>query len=317
MKYTLKNLFENHIGDRFLFIKPGGNWGDHLIYTGAEHLAEQVGVSYHSTTWNEIDSNNIGKNDIVYLHGGGGFNSWCSGAAGRALMKAASIQCKLIIQGPSTIDNKDNYISNFFSELSETDIRSPIVFFAREEYSLNLLEKHSPDFIDLNINDDTALFVSSGFINGLQNAFRTSYDLLIIREDNEAQDVIKKGITGRLSIDPALFCSSFDHWLRVHAYARSIITNRTHSAIAGALFNIPTTILPCSYHKNRSIWEYSLRDRDVEWGEYETIPKVSMFSNCSNLSTTFPKRVRESYKVKTICELVQTKFLQLNGLPIE
>jgi exopolysaccharide biosynthesis predicted pyruvyltransferase EpsI len=69
-------------------------------------------------------------------------------------------------------------------------------------------------------------------------------------------------------LDPVEVCFTFEKWLSLHLQARRLITNRTHSAILGSILGIPTVLLPNNYHKNRSVWEFSLQDRGVQWRDH-------------------------------------------------
>ena len=99
-----------------------------------------------------------------------------------------------------------------------------------------------------------------------------------------------------IPLDPALYATSFEHWLRLHAGARQIISSRTHSAIAGSILGKPTIMLPGSYHKNRSIWEYVLKDRGVVWGETLEPPSFPRRAK-SLIRNTVLRLSRCSYKL--------------------
>ena len=71
----------------------------------------------------------------------------------------------------------------------------------------------------------------------------------------------------RAPVDPVRYSYSFKHWVRLHARAASIVTNRLHSAICGSILGVPTTLLPNNYHKARGVWEQSLAARGVQWAE--------------------------------------------------
>jgi len=62
-------------------------------------------------------------------------------------------------------------------------------------------------------------------------------------------------------------CQTGHNWAQLHVYALEILTNRSHSAMLGAILGKKTKMFRGKYHKNRSIWEYSLKQRGVEWVE--------------------------------------------------
>ena len=75
------------------------------------------------------------------------------------------------------------------------------------------------------------------------------------------------------------FCRSFNQWVALHRRARCIVTNRLHSAIASVVLGKQTVLLPNSYHKNRSVWEYSLRERGVLWSDELPVRSVARIIN--------------------------------------
>lgn len=96
------------------------------------------------------------------------------------------------------------------------------------------------------------------------------WNVCLRREDpestNEIPDQIKKLIDEKYflyTVDP---CQSAI-WPQLHVKANNLYTNRSHSAILGSLLDKPTYMFAGAYHKNRSIWEYSLKDRGVKWIE--------------------------------------------------
>ncbi len=293
---TLENIFINNKNTPFIFIRPGGNWGDELIYWGAEHLAESVGLNWRSEDIGNFNPERVLPSEAIYLHGGGGFNSWCSGNAALALKNALTSPARLVVQGPQTFDNSDEYISNLVREIISLPTRKEIFIFSRERNSLDLLHELLPAHIDYGLDIDTALHLTKEIFLERTGKIKPRYDFIALREDNEAAinaTLNKKGVT----LDPSLYASSFDHWLRIHAAARSIVTNRTHSSVAGAILGTPTVLLAGSYHKNKSIWEYSLKERGVGWGEYDQNEKMDKNNFLYDL---LPNRVKHSWKVQTI-----------------
>lgn len=53
--------------------------------------------------------------------------------------------------------------------------------------------------------------------------------------------------------------ASVEAYLRLAAQYETVITNRLHFAIAGLLQSRRVILLPNAYHKNRSVWDSSLR----------------------------------------------------------
>ena len=126
------------------------------------------------------------------------------------------------------------------------------------------------------------------------------YDLIVLREDPEQPIRPTTGgmwtgpVESRaITLDPAYAAINFRHWVRIHLYAKSIITNRLHSSIIGAVAGKPVTLGPGSYHKNRSVWEYSLANQGVHWTD-------SIEPSPNKFWSRLPKRIQNSYKVRRL-----------------
>lgn len=65
--------------------------------------------------------------------------------------------------------------------------------------------------------------------------------------------------------DPAGIAGTVEDYLQLAASYEHIITNRLHFAIAGLLQRRRVTLLPNSYHKNRSVWAASLWQFGCQW----------------------------------------------------
>ena len=76
MTPDLESIFRARADERWLFVRPGGNWGDALIYAGAECLAKRLGMVCRTMTAEEFRAQEQVEEKYVYLHGGGGLNSW-------------------------------------------------------------------------------------------------------------------------------------------------------------------------------------------------------------------------------------------------
>ena len=90
------------------------------------------------------------------------------------------------------------------------------------------------------------------------------FKLAAIREDPESPDTLPESVDLEeydVVVDP---CQT-NRWGSLHLYATEILTNRSHSAILGAILGKKTKMFAGKYHKNRSIWGFSLKRRGVEW----------------------------------------------------
>ena len=305
----LRGVFENFSDHPWLFVRPGGNWGDHLIYAGAEKLAADVGLTWTTCSAETFPDTPISSEHCIYLHGGGGYNTWCSGRVFWNLAHAVRQDVPLVVQGPqSTQAEPDGLIERFSAAVS--DVRSKeVIFFARETVSLNVLHQLGLEDlgVQLALDHDTALHLQVDDlyrIAELQRAPKGRYYLNIGRQDNERPQKPGSPLSRPrgVTLDPAYIAKTFSHWVRIHLYARSITTNRLHSAIVGCIAGKPVTLGPGSYHKNHSVWEFSLAKNNAKWSD-----DINLSSD--NESCWLPRVICESYKVRWL-------WLAAHGVPM-
>ncbi len=264
-------LFERYRDLSFLLVEPGGNHGDYLIYRGAEILAQEAGIRFRSLSHKEFMASPPEKNTVVYIHGSGGYCPWWTQTPVLELRKAVSEFTGPVILGPTTF-HADR---DFFQETIAADLKTPredIHVIAREKTSYAAIEEVLPKGVNLLLDHDTALNCTAEDLFPGPRRKRPApyaiarYSLYAIRQDKEAFGEVEQNPLA-VRIDAGEQCYDFLHWAGVHRWAREIVTNRLHSSILGAIFGIPTTLLPNRYHKNRSVWEFSLRERGVQWAE--------------------------------------------------
>lgn len=280
----LKEIFQKYDEYSFKFIQPGGNAGDYLIYAGAKKLANEVGIPYETMFFPALRYRifyraKFGTDDIIYLHGGGGYSSWYSWAAKLLRMIVTRHPKNLVIVGPSTTSLELEYLEKVLPRDNGN-----IIFFAREMTTYNFIKNN---FYSKTYHDhDTALLLSQEdqffkkFTGNI--SIENKYSLLVVRRDLESVPLPKK-LRDRINdydliYHPYSFSNiriignlyahlrtSWCKWARIHLKASKITTNHLHSAILGVLAGKDVKLFQNSYHKNRSVWEYSLKDRGVEW----------------------------------------------------
>lgn len=261
----LRDVFNEYRDRKFIFIRPGGNIGDHLIYAGAEKLANDLRLNYRTYYCGRyimfrddiVEVKNVLKelkkdidpSDIIYLHGSGAFNSmW---RCGNELLKILyNTFPNIIIVGPSSSIIEPGYLKHFFSD----DKR--IIFFARELTTYEFMKKF---FSNVYIDDDTAFNLTKdctefkSFCMGIP--LKNNHKILILRTDKEKVPLpraIKKE-----DCDPILLHND-RKWLELHLWASKITSNRLHSAIFGTIAGKDVELFSNSFHKNRAVWEFSL-----------------------------------------------------------
>jgi polysaccharide pyruvyl transferase len=296
-EYPLRDCLARHRGFHFVFVEPGGNWGDELISRGAEALANRVGLKWRRTTCEEFLKSGPRPDEAIYLHGGGGYNPWCSGRALIALEHAIRHCRGPIVQGPQTFDDAEGYFDRQLLPILAADPSRHLILYVRELTSLAALAARVPAHVSLRLDHDTALHLTPAELPcGRSEAGR--YDLLALREDNEAPSGVPEAAASGVRLDPARYALTFEHWVRIHARSRTITTNRTHSAVIGAVLGKPTTMLAGSYHKNRSIWEYSLKPRGVSWRDWDHADAVPLRNEDPGRFASAYGRIARSWKVQ-------------------
>jgi exopolysaccharide biosynthesis predicted pyruvyltransferase EpsI len=258
---ALREVFEEFSNRKFIFVATGGNQGDLLIYQGAFKLADELGLNYKpvlaSINWK---AETFGKSKIIYLQGGGGFTPlWNWSPWLLRILREANPKNHIII-GPSSAGNRRylDYALNMDDEMT---------FFARERTTFNIMQHYCDD---VRLDHDTALNLNfgDGYLRRVVGKFepRNGHDLLVLRQGAEAPTHIPSEIRQR---DFGVVCDPVrkGDWGRLHMHARRIVANRSHSAILGAILGKDTTLFAGSYHKNRSIYDYSLKDLGVKWIE--------------------------------------------------
>jgi hypothetical protein len=305
----LRSIFEDHSELPWLFVRPGGNWGDRLIYAGAEKLAADVGLAWSTCSAETFPDTPVSSEHCIYLHGGGGYNTWCSGRVFSNLAHAVRQDVPLVVQGPQSTQAEPGGLIERMNTALDDARCGEIIFFARETVSLNALSLLDVENlrIRLALDHDTALHLQIDDLCRLAELPalpKGRYHLNISRQDNEKprSSGSKSNSPRGVTLDPAFVAQSFVHWLRIHLYARSITTNRLHSAIVGSIAGKPVTLGPGSYHKNHSVWEFSLAQRNSKWSEH-----VHLSSD--NESCWLPRVICESYKVRWL-------WLAAHGVPM-
>lgn len=261
----LETVFKRYADQPFLFVRPGGNWGDELIYWGAKKLADGLSIR-----WREIDGEDhfrqtTDASEVVYIHGGGGFNPFSSGRVAKIFLHTVRNHQGVVIQGPQTFATDRDDLALILEGVSDQQLSKDIFVFVRERASIDVVNEILPSRVAIGLNEDTAFYIEKNDVEDRISKSRRRYDLMAFRQDTEGSGFQPPIGKQSVVVDPAYFATSFEHWLRLHASARKIVTNRTHSAILGSILGIPTTLYAGRYHKNRSIWEYSLQRRGVAW----------------------------------------------------
>ncbi len=294
----LYNLFVLYKNKPFIFVKPVENYGGLLIWKGAEKLATLAGINYKSINTKEFLQNNYDIKTAIYIHGGGGSNTfWVKNGAIDSLLKAITTYRGPVVLGPETfVDDKES-LKGIIKVSSNYRKAEEISIFARERYSYQFLKNSLLKGIKIELDHDTALNLSVSDFDIMD--VTSKYILYAIRRDMEKINIPNKDYFA-LWLDPIWQCRNFNEWFTLHARARKIFTNRLHSAILGSILGKPTALLPNSYHKNIGVWEYSLKDRGVEWHEDITTPYWNKYIN----TIPFIERAVSSCRFQSLMQIL-------------
>lgn len=244
-----------------------GNFGDNLIWFGLEALLRRHAQAFEVVPYDRLDGFQPSVEDTVYIHGGGGWVPFWSGTPERTLADLVVRHQGRIIIGPSTFSPELEYLQKaLFAPLSVAAGRTTV--FCRDRPSFDIIADPCRGVAEVVLDHDTALNLTRDELLAFGDPVGPGrgYRLFALRDDAETRPPGACRVL-RAPVDPVRYCYSFRHWVRLHARAGSIVTNRLHSAICGAILGVPTTLLPNSYHKARGVWELSLAARGVQWAD--------------------------------------------------
>jgi hypothetical protein len=282
----LKQVLADYRGQPFIFVSPGGNWGDDLIYLGAETLAKSIGLRWDSIDWRRFPSAAVPADAVVYLHGSGGFNRWCSGRAALILPQAVQRHPGVVIQGPHSFAEDAEYARETIERTFSAIKSRRVVLVARERRTFELLGGLLPPKVELLLDHDTAFNVRKDQLLEIAGKTRPRYQLLALRADNErspsACRALARSFSGAVILDPADFARDLPHWVRIHAFSKSLVTDHAHSAVLGSLLEVPTTFL-------RSIKLPTHRSPSPI-----PLPTASIAADSSSMDQTRPGRQRDA-----------------------
>jgi len=269
----------------FIYVEPQGNFGDCLIYQGAKKLAGLAGLTYKTAGYQEFIHSRYSQDTVIYINGGGGFTPFWSGRAIRALKRALGIHQGVVILGPTTFYDQGILSDVFSRENMQKSSCERALIFARDETSYGWLKRYLENRFEVLLDHDTALNLCPADL--VYGNFPGKYALYAVREDREAVDMPNKSGRLPLWLDPAKACGTLEEFIFLHGQAKEIITNRLHSAILGLIFGIPTRLFANNYHKNRSVWQFSLAPRGVKWIEAkDVVPGQGNFTRTPDIKVT-------------------------------
>ena len=205
----LKNSLAESSDREFLFVKPGGNFGDQLIYMGMDKLVRDLKLRGQTISAKEFLESPPPTDKVIYIHGGGGFNPWCSGMVMKIFEHAIQREGSTVIQGPQTVEEDQSYVGSEFLSKFGSYRAASVTIFVRDKTSLSALAGKLPGGFKLLLDHDTAFHLTAAdLLDGEPLSER--YELLGLREDNEQpEQEISVNASAGVRLDPAEFALSF------------------------------------------------------------------------------------------------------------
>lgn len=223
------HVFEPLLGHRVGLVLPRGNVGDALITAATVQLFAEFGVA-----WSMYDPDAPTEVDELVFGGGGNMGSLYRGNW--------DLRTRLLAAGPPLTILPQSFTSR--------EDRAFHRVYVRERSSLAYCECGilAPD-LALGLDHENAVAPMA----------RTG---IFLRKDCETA-LSRPWLTK----DPAKICRTPRQYLALAARFEQIITDRLHFAICGLIVGRDTTLLPNSYHKNRSMYETWLQALGCHFAE--------------------------------------------------
>ena len=266
-------------------ITPGGNHGDTLIHLGLVKKLNEQNIEYTCLNLEELYKEsallgakylvNIGlwrmglnlgfkllelpKETEMILFEGGGYMSdiWYGPTLLRQIMKCNTEQ---VAVGPQSYLFTRTRFHQYFEN------GRPVYLFCREKYSFeHLKEKRLPSNVISLVSPELALYLDDDDLREFIEIREGGYELIAMRRDKESaisgfvQEEIIQKCKKPLIADISTRKSLTDFVSTVYN-AKEVFTDRLHVAILSKILGKKATLFGNSYHKNKGVWEYSLKD---------------------------------------------------------
>lgn len=245
----IRIILSNYVNQEIIYIPNPGNAGDSLIAFGTIQIFDDLGLN-----WKMGNINDEYHNKTLFYAGGGNLVGLYNNC--KKFIEKNKNDNKIIIL-PHTIKSEDIFLSS---------LNDNIIIFCREETSYNYVLKTFKHKKNVYLSKDMAFYINNldkykiikG--NGVCNAYRTDKEKTNIKipEDNNdlSRTLCKPGNTKEINVIKDVSLSIFDYLSKFE----TINTNRLHIAIAGSLLDKNVNIYSNSYYKNKSMFEYSIKD---------------------------------------------------------
>lgn len=271
-------------------ISPGGNCGDALIHMGLVKKLKDVNADYIYMNLEEVYKKRISVGvkyllniasykagldspfrlfkiprevELILFEGGGYMNDLYYGLVLLKEILKDSKKTPVAVAPNSFWFRKANFKNLFASE-------RPVTFFCREKYSYALLsEMHLPENVEVHLSKDTSLYLTREDLARFILSKARKNNLVCFRSDRESiipkrvkQQIIKgvKENSSNILVADISKWGSLKAYVSVVANSSKIYTDRLHVAIVAHVLRKEFTLFSNCYHKNRGVYEYSLKN---------------------------------------------------------
>jgi len=266
-------------------ITPGGNHGDTLIHMGLMKKLKEYSIEYTCLNLEELYRDNLllgakylvniglwrmgsdhgfkllelpAKTDLILFEGGGYMSDiWYGPTLLRQVMKRNPAP---VAVGPQSYLFTKTRFHQYFED------GRPVHLFCRENYSLEHLKKKGlPSNVVSLVSPELALYLDDGDLREFIKQRDGGYELIALRNDKEsalgssAQEGIIQMCENPMISDISLQKTMSDFVSTVFN-AEQVFTDRLHVAILSKILGKKVTLFGNKYHKNKGVWEYSLKD---------------------------------------------------------
>lgn len=225
-------IFQPLIGKICGIVDGYGNPGDRLIDAATRQLLEEFGIKYITINpfCDDITSSSI---DIILLFGGGSIGGPRQCILARHATLEYNLPCVILPQSWHKSEELSMYHKVYIREKASLSFYPNGIF--------------APD---LALGYDFPKMPSPRLNKGI-----------FLRKSGHAKFNHLK------AVDPATFCYLPQDYFNFLSDYKHVITDRLHLAISALGLGRKTTLLPVTYHKNRSMWETWLKDLGCEWAD--------------------------------------------------
>ena len=272
--------------DKFVsVITPGGNHGDTLIHLGLMKKLEENDIEYSCLNLETLYRDNlllgakylanmglwrIGSNtgfkllelpeetELILFEGGGYMNDIWYGPT--LLWQVMKRNPEPVAVGPQSYLFTKTRFHQYFED------NRPVHLFCREKYSLEHLKKKGlPNNVVTSVSPELALYLNEGDLREFITQRDGGYELIALRNDKEsalsssAREEIIQMCENPMISDISLGKTMTDFVSTVNN-ADKVFTDRLHVAILSKILGKKVTLFGNKYHKNKGVWEYSLKD---------------------------------------------------------